>query len=141
MKDLYLVFTESQHVVEFSQVRKFIPTCQKWGISGYVVASFISYHLKTILIEFSFRTYLRGTFSSSCHSWKKTSLQIWKKLQELFTERLTSWNLSFFVCMPPISTKGFLIFKELCKNKRVMAAMPIIIEWLNVNLNSGFVNF
>ena len=55
--------------------------------------------------------HLKEMFLLSCCPWGSTSFQIRKKLQKLFSDKLTSFNLKI-VFTSPVRVKSFFIFKD-----------------------------
>ena len=125
--NLSLVFTENQHLVEFSPMMKVLFQCTKRGdfythyfigVLAYVVISrhFEIDHLKTILMKNNYPpNYIDSCIKSFFNKLyapkvivqnvpkrnvflklpflRSTSFQIRKKLQKLFSDKLTSFNL------------------------------------------------
>ena len=64
-----------------------------------------------IRLKLLLKMHLKEMFLLSCRPWGSTSFQIRKKLQKLFSDKLTSFNLKI-VFMSPVRVKSFFIFTD-----------------------------
>ena len=130
---LSLVFTESQHLAEFSPIMKISFQRTKRGdfhihyftggltyvaISRHFIHKSIIWRLcsgKTIILRISLihvLSYLLIHCIHLHHSWEVLRFKFEKKPQKLFTDNLTSFNLKI-VFKSPVRVKSFFLLRQL----------------------------
>ena len=85
-------------------IKTIIPRISKIGVLNHFLKDYIHLNLR-------FRIYLKEMFFVALPYLGSTSFQIWKKLQKLLSDKLTSCNLKI-VSTSPFRVKSFFTFKD-----------------------------